>query len=82
MGFIRTIIIISLLVAFVYFGATVKLGKRTFFGHIQNIWASDEAQDLVEGVSESGEPMFERLVRGVKRGYEEATRDAPDASPR
>ena len=31
-------------------GSTVKLGKRTFFGHVQAIWGTEEVRDLKDGV--------------------------------
>lgn len=70
----RTIISLVVIAALVYFGTTVKLGERTFFGHIVNIWSSDEAQDMVEGIKETSGPMVERVQRGVKAGLEEASR--------
>ncbi len=71
-------------------GATVQLGKRTFFGHISAIWNTEEAQDMKkgveekagpvvkdmkEGVKENAGPAAEKLKRGVEAGYREATRD-------
>jgi hypothetical protein len=75
-GLIRSILIVVVFSVFVYCGATVKLGKRTFFGHVANIWSADETQDLVDGVKETGGPAVERVKRGVKAGVEEAQRDA------
>ena len=60
--------------AFVWFGATVKLGKRTFFGHISAIWSTPEAQDMKNGIQEKAGPVLEKVERGVKAGYREATR--------
>ncbi|HWN66600.1 MAG TPA: hypothetical protein VNM90_03110 [Haliangium sp.] len=81
----RTIFSVIVIGALLYFCATVKLGERTFFGHIKNIWAADETQDMVEGIKESSGPMVDRVQRGVKAGFEEARRpeDAgvPDAEP-
>ena len=60
--------------------ATVKLGKRTFFGHVRRIWSSDETQELVDGVKEKSVPVVDKLGRGVKAGYREMNReDTPDA---
>lgn len=70
----RTILWIVVIAAVLYFGATVKLGERTFFGHIKNIWSSDETQDMVKGIKESSGPMVDRVQRGVKAGLEEARR--------
>jgi hypothetical protein len=67
---------IVFLSSLVYCGATVKLGKRTFFGHVSRIWSSDETQDMVDGVKKSSDPMVDKIKRGVKAGYQEASRDA------
>ena len=81
----RTILSVIVVAALLYFCATVKLGERTFFGHIKNIWAADETQDMVKGIKESSGPMVDRVERGVKAGLEEArrTEDAglPDDEP-
>jgi hypothetical protein len=70
----RSIVWILVIVVVVYLGVTVKLGERTFFGHVQNIWSSDETQDMVHGIKESSGPLVERVSRGVKAGLEEARR--------
>lgn len=72
--FVFTLIIVGVLV---FFGATVKLGKRTFFGHVAAIWRTDEAKDMREGVSEKAGPALEKVKRGVEAGYKEATKDQP-----
>lgn len=54
-------------------GATVKLGKRTFFGHVSAIWHTPEAQDMKEGVVKEAGPLVDKVERGVKAGYREAT---------
>ncbi|MCE9578209.1 MAG: hypothetical protein K8W52_34100 [Deltaproteobacteria bacterium] len=54
-------------------GATVKLGKRTFFGHVSAIWNTPEAQDMKEGVVKEAGPLVDKVERGVKAGYREAT---------
>ena len=81
MKLIRTLITLACLAGLVYVGATVKLGSRTFFGHISQIWESDETQDLVEGVRDKSGPMVDKIKRGVKAGLEEATKDTDSAQP-
>ena len=66
---IRLLVIIALAGALAFCGATVKLGKRTFFGHVRSIWATDEVQDLKEGVKEKAGPAVKRVEKGVKAGY-------------
>jgi hypothetical protein len=72
---IRFILFMATLLVLAYFGATVKLGNRTLFGHVRAVWATDEAQDMKKGVEQSAKPMLEKVKRGVEAGYREATRD-------
>lgn len=78
---IRGLISLTVLAGFIYVGATVELGTRTLFGHVANVWSSDEAQEMVEGVKEGSAPMVERLERGVRAGVEAARQDAPTDEP-
>ena len=73
--FLFTLVIVG---ALVYVGATVKLGNRTFFGHVRAIWHTEEVQDLKEGVKETAGPAVDRVERGVKAGYH-AIKDDADA---
>jgi hypothetical protein len=75
-GLLRTLILIAFLSSLVYCGATVKLGQRTFFGHVSRIWSSDETREMVDGVKKSSDPVMDKIKRGVKAGYQEASRDA------
>jgi hypothetical protein len=59
----------------IFLGSTVKLGKRTFFGHVSAIWHTPEAQDMKEGVVKEAGPLVDKVERGVKAGYREATSD-------
>ena len=77
---IRLIVILALAAGLAYCGATVKLGKRTFFGHIQAIWKTDEVQELKQGVKDTAGPTVERVKKGVKKGYEAATEDGSAGS--
>ena len=72
---IRLLVFLALAVGLAYCGATVKLGKRTFFGHVRAIWETEEAQDLKEGVQNTAGPTVDKVKRGVKKGFEEATKD-------
>jgi hypothetical protein len=65
---IKLLIYLALAAGLAYCGATVKLGKRTFFGHVRAIWATSEVQDLKEGVQEKAGPAVERVKRGVQAG--------------
>ena len=77
---IRFFFTLAIIVVLVVLGATVKLGKRTFFGHVSAIWKTEEAQDMKEGIKEKAAPAAEKLERGVKAGYREATKPDPAGS--
>ena len=79
-GMIKLIIMLALAGALAYCGATVKLGKRTFFGHVQAIWKADEVQDMKDGIKEKAGPTMDKVTRGVKKGLEEATKDEGSGS--
>lgn len=66
---IRLIIYACLLAAFVFAGATVKLGKYTFFEHVRAIWHTEQVQDLKTGVQEKAKPAVEKLKRGGEAAY-------------
>jgi hypothetical protein len=65
---IKLLIYLALAAGLAYCGATVKLGKRTFFGHVRAIWATEEVQDLKQGVEEKAGPAMQRVKRGVEAG--------------
>ena len=69
---IRLLVFLGLAGVLAYCGATVPLGKRTFFGHVRAIWATEQVQDLKHGVEEQAGPAVERVKRGVKAGIEAA----------
>lgn len=81
---IRFLVYLALAVGLAYCGSTVKLGKRTFFGHVKAIWATDEAKELKAGVKEKAGPAADRVKRGIEKGYEAATEDeaGSGAAPR
>ena len=65
---IRALIWLIVIGAFIWFGATIKLGNKTFFGHVRAIWATEEVQDLKSGVKEKAEPAVHKVEKGVKAG--------------
>jgi hypothetical protein len=71
---IRFFFTFAIIVVLLILGATVNLGKRTFFGHVSAIWKTNEAQDMKEGIKDKAAPAAEKLERGVKAGYREATK--------
>lgn len=72
---IRLLVFLVLAIGLAYCGSTVKLGKRTLFGHIRAIWATEEVQDLKHGVEEQAGPAVDRVKRGVKAGIAAARGD-------
>ena len=68
---IKLLIYLAIAAGLAYCGATVKLGKRTFFGHVRAIWATEEVQDLKEGVKENLGPA----ARSVKNKVHDLTSD-------
>lgn len=72
---IRLIVFLALAAGFVWFGSSVNLGKRTLFGHVRAIWATEQVQDLKHGVEEKAAPAVDRVKRGVKAGIEAASGD-------
>ncbi len=74
----RWLIILALAIGLAWLGATVKLGNRTFFEHLQAIGSSPQVQDLKHGVEEKAGPAAERVKRGVQKGFEAAEQAVPD----
>jgi hypothetical protein len=70
---IRFVLYLAIAVVIVYVAITVPFGKRTLVGHIRAIWHTEQVQDLKDGVKEKAGPAVERIERGVKAGYKEAT---------
>jgi hypothetical protein len=58
---IRWLLWLVCFVALLWFSATVKLGKRTLFGHLHAIFTSREAQDLADGTKQEAQKIAERL---------------------
>ena len=78
----RFLITLAIILGLAVCGATVPLGKRTFFGHIKAIWSSDEAQDMRQGIKEKAGPAVDKVKRGVKAGIDEAKKnDGSGAEP-
>jgi hypothetical protein len=75
----RFLVYLVIAIGIVYFATTVQLGRRTLVGHVRAIWHTEEVRELKDGVKEKAAPAVERLERGVKAGYKEATTDQPGA---
>jgi hypothetical protein len=69
---IRLLVFLAIAGVLAFCGATVPLGKRTFFGHVRAIWSSDEMGQLKDGVKETAGPAADKVKRGIKAGVEAA----------
>lgn len=67
---IRFLVTLFVVGALAVCGATVPLGKRTFFGHIGAIWKSEPMTDLKDGVKEKSAPALKKAECKVKKGIE------------
>ena len=61
------------LMAFAWFGITVKLGERTLFQHVRAIGQTKESQELVDGTRQAAGP----LVDDVRRRFTGHDRTGP-----
>jgi hypothetical protein len=72
----------SALAVLIWFGATVPLGNRTFFGHLRAISATPEAHDLATGTGEEARRVAERIRQEWSREPGTATSQRPDRDDR
>ena len=72
---IRFLLFVVVCGALAYCGATVKLGKRTFFGHVRAIWHTEEMTDLKDGVKETAGPAVHKIEKGVSAGVKAMRED-------
>lgn len=77
---IRFLFLVAIAIGLVVCGSTVKLGKRTFFGHIAAIWETPEAKDMRDGIKKEAGPVVDKVERGVKAGWQEAKKGSGSGS--
>jgi hypothetical protein len=65
---LKLVLFLGVLAGLVWFGANVKLGQRTLFGHVQNIWHTHESQELVDGTKGKVGELVNRASDGVTKG--------------
>jgi hypothetical protein len=75
---IKVIFWVAAIGLFILLGSTVNCGRRTLFGHIGNIWSSDEAQEMKQDVKEGSKPALEKAKRAGKAAVDELKAE-PDA---
>ncbi len=66
-GLVRFLISLAMLAAFAWFAVTVPLGKRTLWGHLHAIFATQEARDLAEGTKEEAEKVAHKVKDELQR---------------
>jgi hypothetical protein len=66
--FLKLVLYLGALVGFIWFGSTVPLGKRTLFGHVQNIWKTHESQELVDGAKGKVGDLVDKASDKVTKG--------------
>jgi hypothetical protein len=74
---LRFLVALVLIGTLAWCGATVNLGKRTFFGHVRAIWSTPEARDMKNDLERKAGPAARKLKRGVEAGVRAATEDEP-----
>lgn len=74
---LRTLIGLALLAGLVWCSFRVRLGPRTFAEHVDNIGASPEARELVDGARGTVEPVIEEATHRVLGEHVEAPTAIP-----
>jgi hypothetical protein len=73
---IRFLLSLAFLAVVIWFATTVPLGKRTLWGHLQAIFATQAAKDLADGTKEEAKKVAKR-VREELHHDGGAEKDAP-----
>ncbi len=80
-GLIRFATSLVMLAAFVWFAVTVPLGKRTLWGHLHAIFATQEAKDLAEGTKEEAERVARKVKEELHHSDMAPSDDAAEKKP-
>jgi hypothetical protein len=67
--FLKLLLYLGILVGFIWFGRSVKLGQRTLFQHVQNIWQTHESQELVDGTKGKVGELVDRASNEVTKDF-------------
>ncbi len=80
---IRFLLSLAFLAVLVWFAVNVKLGKRTLWGHLQAIFATQAAKDLADGTKEEAKKVARRVRDELHHdgGVEKEKQDAPPLDP-
>ena len=80
-GLVRLLFSIVMLVAFVWFAVTVPIGKRTLWGHVHAIFATQEAKDLADGTKEEAEKVARKVKQELHPHDMAQTQPPPPKEP-
>jgi hypothetical protein len=58
-----------------WFGATVKLGRQTLFGHLHAIGQTKESQELADGAKQVAEPIVDDVRRHLGRDSKDSAKE-------
>lgn len=63
---LRFLVSLAMFLAFLWFAATVRLGKRTLIGHLYAIFGTQEARDLADGTKQEAEKVARRVRQELR----------------
>jgi hypothetical protein len=84
---VRFLFSLAVFAVMLWFATTIPLGKRTLWGHLHAIFATQEAKDLAEGTKEEARKMADRVREELNRDggdddkHEAHKRAAPPLDP-
>jgi hypothetical protein len=61
----RFLVSLAMFVMLIWFATTVNLGKRTLWGHLHAIFATQEAKDLAEGAKEEAHKVADEMRKEI-----------------
>lgn len=76
-GLVRFLFSCVMLAAFIWFAVTVPLGKRTLWGHVHAIFATQEARDLADGTEEEAKKVAQKVKQELRPQDMARTVEAP-----
>ena len=77
---IRFLVTLAIVGALIWAAVTIPIGRRTLYGHIRNIWHSEQAEEMKQDVKQTAGPAVHRVERGIEAGYKAMKNDAGDSS--
>lgn len=78
---VRWICSLAVLFVMIWFATTVQLGKRTLFGHLRAIFATQAAKDLADGTAEEARKVAHRVRQELRADGGAAAGEHPPLDP-